>query len=205
MTRPPRGALAPPLSSAADEQQREAVDPEIPLQDKPYRADGMDPIEWTEAVQWWDGVSELLRPRSLPRGQPEDEALLRLDEDEGDAERSLVYVASYGGVTPEEMNRCEILDAKGVIVRFQVVPPGEQPPFFGPVWTQRYVKVRGHQARLFEARRDQGSNVDFRTIRWEVQARKIAGAQVQFAIDVSPSHYSEPEQIEFIEDMQSLD
>lgn len=153
---------------------------------------------WEEAREWWGEHAPLLRAVQFPGADGPTENLFWSDDTELGGDRFLMAVYSYDKADPSTNSQWEILDTHGLILRFRHVRPGNTPAYAHPFWTKKVVQVRGHPAKLFEARRSEGSNVDWRVVYWETPSEEQQGALVQYSIDVSPERYSEEQTIEFI-------
>lgn len=162
-------------------------------------AAGRERITWSQAREWWAGRGELLKAEWFPGGPPREESIYGIEGSRDDDGRFLLVVYTHDDRKPGSHTEWEIVDGGGLIIRFDFVPPGSAPPFAHPIYVTKVVDVRGHPAKLWEARRSDGANVDYRLIYWETSSGHDSGAVVQYSIAASPMLYSEEQHIELID------
>jgi hypothetical protein len=165
----------------------------------------LESIEWGEALNWWPH-RPLLRSANPPISSFIEDVLAASYEGgtNGDPKRdwtalSLLYRNREH--SPESLSLSQLMDVGTVQVRVAFYPPGSEVPWRGSEVGTKTVRVRGHIARMVVIRRSDGSNVDWRAIRWEEQEES---GIVQWEVSNSPEAYSDEDSIEFINDLDQI-
>lgn len=192
--------VAPPAEKEKTARNRagstEPADPPHAKQSKIER------ISWKDAIEWWP-YRPLFQATSLPRQKPGWQEAIFATSDSGGMEGSakdsgaLTVIYEYPPHDAESENYFGILEGGGFILIAQYYPPGTVPAFTTGIYSRkaRPITVRGHAARVIDHRKDQGSDVNWRDIRWE---QLVKEGQIQWSIGNDITLYSEEESIDFI-------
>jgi hypothetical protein len=160
-------------------------------------------VSLTQAAEWWPH-GPLLRAEWVPREGSNEAVLIggsaskrgRATDPTKEMANVDVYY-QFPPLTVENSSHWKLVDkGKAIWISVTFYPPGATIPFSNEIWTTKRTTVRGHVARIFETRKSDGSNRDWRLIMWDVAA---TSGTVQWLVGSSPVNYSEPVTLDFIE------